>query len=555
MEFNIIYDFLYKFIQEEPFNIGGLLLFSLMTNIVQTNGISYTTGQIINSMSTKDFNSVYLFFKVFIAFSILFTILYSLYRHFKNVLATNLRQKLRHHLVKMVLLTNNDKYGSTNYNKLSSPINRISTVCFMLFDDFSTFLLPNIILLLVISVYLLYYNPIIGITFITGNIALFVYIYFIWDSVLKTNNLYQDATTGIESYLVDVLNNVDKIISRGQTEHEIKDYKERMEECITKSQRFYMDVNIHTTIMTVFIFAVIFFTIGYMITLFTKKQIELTTFITFFTIMLIYRDKMLHFIQQIPDFIEFVGRTNAVLTQFDNIKDDYHILINSEKKEYIDVPLEFNQITFKDVSYKYPNTDKFVFENWNFSFHTDNKIIGITGLSGNGKSTFAKLMLKMYPPNTGVIEIDGHNITDLDSNYIRKEITFVGQNGKLFDKTVIDNIFYGCSDRTKCSEYLTEILKYPKISELFKEFDIETKKAGSLGESLSGGQRQIVNIISGLINPSKLLILDEPTNALDPELKKELIHLIKDFKKYKKCVIIITHDRDIMSIFNDVIKV
>ena len=53
---------------------------------------------------------------------------------------------------------------------------------------------------------------------------------------------------------------------------------------------------------------------------------------------------------------------------------------------------------------------------------------------------------------------------------------------------------------------------------------------------LSGGQRQIVNMIGGLINPSKILVLDEPTNALDPELKKEVLGLIKDFSRYKQAV-------------------
>ena len=80
--------------------------------------------------------------------------------------------------------------------------------------------------------------------------------------------------------------------------------------------------------------------------------------------------------------------------------------------------------------------------------------------------------------------------------------------------------------------------------------DIETKEAGSLGENLSGGQRQVVNMIGGLINPSRILILDEPTNALDPTLKKEVIGLIKEFSKYKQAVMIITHDKDVFKIFD-----
>jgi ABC-type multidrug transport system ATPase subunit len=97
-------------------------------------------------------------------------------------------------------------------------------------------------------------------------------------------------------------------------------------------------------------------------------------------------------------------------------------------------------------------------------------------------------------------------------------------------------------------------MKYPKIRDLYKNIDIYNKNAGSLGENLSGGQRQIVNVVSGLINPCKILILDEPTNALDPALKTELISLIRDFKKYKNCIMIITHDSSMYPLFNDRIQ-
>ena len=84
--------------------------------------------------------------------------------------------------------------------------------------------------------------------------------------------------------------------------------------------------------------------------------------------------------------------------------------------------------------------------------------------------------------------------------------------------------------------------------------DLNNDTAGYSGEKLSGGQRQIVNIISGLVNPSKILILDEPTNALDKDLKQELLEIIKYFKPYKQSILIITHDKDVHPIFDDKIE-
>ena len=193
-------------------------------------------------------------------------------------------------------------------------------------------------------------------------------------------------------------------------------------------------------------------------------------------------------------------------------------------------------------------------KNFNLDLDVNNKIVGLTGLSGKGKSTFVKLILRLHDRTSGNIYIDDTEITEIDPNYLRNNITYVNQNSKLFDKKVIENIMYGCSNLETCDSHLKEILKYSKIQELFKNINIHETGAGSLGENLSGGQRQIVNIISGLINPSKILILDEPTNALDPELKQQLLLILSRFKKYKKSILIITHDKDVHSLFDETVK-
>jgi ABC-type branched-subunit amino acid transport system ATPase component len=207
------------------------------------------------------------------------------------------------------------------------------------------------------------------------------------------------------------------------------------------------------------------------------------------------------------------------------------------------------------VKFRYNEKTKYIFDNYNREIDLKDKIIGITGLSGNGKSSFVKLIMKLHKCNEGAIYIDGEDIANIDSYYLRENITYVNQNSRLFDRKIVDNILYGCNDMDKCNAHLREILAYSKIQELYRNLDIDTAEAGPLGENLSGGQRQIANIISGLINPTKMLILDEPTNALDPELKNELLNILKQFKSYKKCIMIITHDKDVYPLFDEKIEI
>ena len=154
----------------------------------------------------------------------------------------------------------------------------------------------------------------------------------------------------------------------------------------------------------------------------------------------------------------------------------------------------------------------------------------------------------------GDIYIDDINIKRLDSAYIRKNIVYVHQNSRLFDIKIIENIMYGCNKSKESNIYLQEIMQFDKIKSLFKNIDFN-KKAGMSGDNLSGGQRQVINIINGLISPSKILILDEPTNALDYQLKEQVIDLIKYFKKYKKCIIIISHEKDVFPLFDEKIEI
>jgi ABC-type multidrug transport system fused ATPase/permease subunit len=323
-------------------------------------------------------------------------------------------------------------------------------------------------------------------------------------------------------------------------------------EAIDKALGFYENVESHGLLLNTTITSLVIICVWHMVNKIKNGKVSVTFFITFMTMVLLYRDKMISMVQMIPDFIEFFGRTSTMLQFF---KDFGLEKLDVEKNKYQDVNLPFHQLQFVNVGFYYNGAeDNPVLKNFNLTLNTvQNKIIGITGLSGRGKSTIMKLLLKIYEIKEGTIYIDGVDVLKLQPEYIRKNITYVNQTGKLFDRKVIDNIMYGCDKSEECSKQLHHIMKYPKIQELFKDIDIFNKTSGALGENLSGGQRQVINIIGGLINPSKILILDEPTNALDGQLKKEIIQIIKEYRKNKHAILIITHDKEVYSIFNEVV--
>jgi len=549
---NVIHHLFQKFLSEEKWTTAAVVLLSTFVTFFQINAISIITANIIDGIQKKNINIATEYYKMFVLVSALYIFIFYIYKYFQNKLFTKVSSWMRNELFQIILKYNNEDYSGINFSTLASPISKICSSSYDIFYNILTHMIPNFSFLLVISLYFLYKSPIFGSSFFICNIFIMMYLYSNWSEISEQKDIFEGSYSSNEKYLVDMLSNVDRIISRGKVDDEINNYSGRTSDGFTHAYNFYTNVEKHVLIMTVMVYIIIFLSLGYLIHLFFKKKVDTKTFVAFFTIILLYRDKIGSCIEYTTDYVEFIGRSNYVINEFTQLIGNYKDL---ENITYQEKELEFTSVKFKNVSFKYASSDHYLYENLNIDMQTDNKIIGITGLSGKGKSTFVKMILKMYRPNEGDIYIDDVNIKDVDPNYIRKNITYINQNSKLFDKKLVENIMYACNETEKCTSNLQEIMKYPKIKELYKNIDIYNKESGTGGEKLSGGQRQVTNIISGLINPSKILILDEPTNALDPELKKEIISLIKHYKQFKNCVIIITHDSEVYPLFSETVKI
>jgi ABC-type multidrug transport system fused ATPase/permease subunit len=548
----LVFKLIYRFFEEEKVAFIVILILVVITNIIQTNVISSINSTIIDSLEHAQNTIAIDQYKYLVGASVLYFLLFSVNEYIQIHTLTKLTPWMRIELFKYIVRSNNEEFTQMNVNKYNSPINRVSYSATSIIHNFITSVVSNIAFVLVITGFFLYKNTTLGMTFLILNLFLVAYWVFTWGDIMKYKNIYEDQLNHNEMVVIDLFNNFDKIIYRGQAESEIKSYEERANTCIQRAVDYHSKFMKDELAMLALVYLIVFLGVGYLIYSKMNKTIDMKTFITFFTILLLYREKISSLLETIPNYMEFHGRLDYAMKFFSDVKGEHS---NQKIKQYDPVDLPFSEIRFENVSYKYKVNSEYLFQNLNMTIHSQNKIVGLTGVSGRGKSTIMKLLLKLYDYNEGNIYIDDVNIRDIDPAYIRKNITYVNQSAKLFDKPVIDNMLYGCSNTAECKTHLDVIMQYPLIRELYKNIDLEKKNAGSLGESLSGGQRQVVNILSGLVNPSKILILDEPTNALDLTLKTELLGIINEFRQYKQCIIIITHDRDVYSLFDERINI
>ncbi len=194
--------------------------------------------------------------------------------------------------------------------------------------------------------------------------------------------------------------------------------------------------------------------------------------------------------------------------------------IKSENKEKTrDIPIDSSyEIEFKNVSFKYPKTDKYIYKNLSLKIKKGQRL-AIVGINGAGKTTFVKLLCRLYEPTSGEILINGVNIKDFSKEEYYKILSVVFQDIKTFAFTVAENISLENLeevDREKVLHCIEKAGVGDKINSLEKGIDTSLLKIlDGEGVELSGGENQKLALARALYKNGKIVILDEPTSALD----------------------------------------
>lgn len=194
--------------------------------------------------------------------------------------------------------------------------------------------------------------------------------------------------------------------------------------------------------------------------------------------------------------------------------------IKSENKEKTrDIPIDSSyEIEFKNVSFKYPKTDKYIYKNLSLKIKKGQRL-AIVGINGAGKTTFVKLLCRLYEPTSGEILINGVNIKDFSKEEYYKILSVVFQEVKTFAFTVAENVSLENLedvDREKVLHCIEKAGVGDKINSLEKGIDTSLLKIlDGEGVELSGGENQKLALARALYKNGKIVILDEPTSALD----------------------------------------
>ena len=360
------------------------------------------------------------------------------------------------------------------------------------------------------------------------------YTYIMFKIFLNNDIAKNNVQDKMYEALVDCFNNFSSVYAFNQQEYEIERFYTqsyfgyKLE--VNKSWEIYIKSYIFWGFATVSMFLVMNYIIY---NDYKKKKIDadmlISTFIITFSIVRLYEkaegssSKYSEIFSKIMDTEKFFNSISSY---------------NYNSKKIGDSEFKNGNIVIKNVYHKYNET--FVLENVNLTIKKGEKV-AFVGHIGSGKSTLIKLILGFQPIVMGDIIIGDVNLNNVPNKDIRKEIFYIPQKPKLFNRTLYENIVYGLKKPPSAEDIIKLLidLELNDIAEIFSEK--MNMSVGVDGNFISGGQRQMVWLLRSFYRQSRILIMDEPTASLDQKNKDLLIKIIKKIS-VGKTVIIVSHD-------------
>ena len=544
----LIYDFLYeKKILALKYFLCALILYFFESVIA-----SRLNAKLFASLDIKK-NFNFSLKNESIKYIIYIIILYSLiliFQYISQIIETEFYPSyssfVRTNIFKNTIKKFSNEYQDIKIGKYISRNVDITKELNLLINKIINTVIISVIVILFITGYLLFLNYKIGLIFLASLIVISIYIYLSSFAIIDRATKKSILNLNMSEKLSDSLSNLANIYLNNQSKNEITSNKSINKEIEEFTKEYYRYSNNMVNGINVILYITLIVVLFYTINMYINKKIDKVLVITVFILMFLYFKILIKFGFNISDVFGRIGYVNASNNFVEFIYDN-----GSDNGADSLMKINSGEIVFKNISFGYKKNN-LIFNNLNLTIPS-NKITGILGQSGSGKTTISKLILKLYTPLDGDIFIDNNNLKKLDTEYVRDNIIYINQRTQLFNTSIIENIKYG--NEHIDDEYIVKYIKENDLYSIFKNVkDGIYSNVGVNGNNLSLGMQKIVIILRGIMKSNyKIIIFDEPLAGLDKDSRKKIIKLIKNVSD-NKTVIIITHDMEILDITDNVIE-
>lgn len=456
-----------------------------------------------------------------------------------------IQKYVREKMIKHVYEESQKRYEEVEIGELIAKIIKLPSIVYNYIDDWKGAVVPCILLSLGVLIYMAIYDIqgaifllfVLGITFYTMQNALIKCLHH----ALHRDEMFNHIFGQVD----DVLRNLITILTFDTMEDELHTidtmhliYKENTENSLNCT--LYRKSVLFTAGL---LFMILY--IAYTYYRVQTKKMDISIAISLIIIVVLLCNNIMSVTNILKDLVIRLGIIKYSLSAFEEC---------TIKRIIYDKPARLTQgICIQDMTFGYisKSKNKIVFNDFNLDIYKSSKTL-IVGSIGSGKSSLINLLLKFQHPQEGDIFIDGVPYSSLTPCQLRKRIAYIPQTPILLNRTVYENISYGLHKSRDEVEALIGALNLSTFIEKKLPDGLDTN-VGKYGSKLSGGQRQIIWIIKVLMMNPDIVIMDEPTSAID-ESTKEIIQQLIDKFMTDKTIIMITHDPYLMQYADRVIE-
>ena len=520
--------------------------------IVLSNLFSKFTGY-INNLDHD--NSISILWKIAFLY-IIIDVIYMINSYYDKINYPKMEKFIRFKLIDLIFKNIEVNYDHENISNIILRLLQIPNVAVSCTQNFTYWMFTFFITVFSILSYILYINLEIGGIMIILFCIFFLTYYYVLLKIKSKSAERDKEEKVLTTHVDDVLSNSLSVIACKKIKDE-KEYLENKHNIYDKkhedqlwysSKGLYLFSFIVTVILVVYIYIILRFYKAKKIT--SEDTIKLVIIILFF----------IRYLKTTVNRTIQVAIIYGKLEESEqNIKNIVNETAGNGMKKNIPVT---GDIEFKNVSFEYsgnnPNTNTNTntntqkvekkhksLDNVSFKIKPLDRV-AVIGSNGSGKSTIIKLIMGYYNVSDGEVLHNGVNVLDINREYLRSKIAIINQKVVLFDRSIIDNICYG---NNIPKEKVKQIIKNLQVMRVFKNQPqgLETL-AGLHGSTLSGGQKQIIYLLRCYLSNKPIIIMDEPTAAVDSIHKKYIMRMIDEMAK-KSTLIVVTHDAEYAASF------
>jgi len=546
MESSLLYDLYVTFLKDN-WKYYIMYLITLISLPLQSIAMPHYYGELINSLKDKNISNSKYLFCVLLGIWILIQAFSIGISYVDNYIWPKFHSYIRQYFFNLIVNRYNQNYQELQIGSILTKLIKLPWILDDVSNQVQRFLLSNSILIISNFIYLFRNHYSLGLLYIGCVTIVFIMsrLYFnnCKTNIKKVEEHYDNCHEEIE----DTLQNLLSIY----TSQMIPDEKKRIADIneVTRNEQYKSGIcnrkfKIYFSIVNILLFLALNYA-AYM--LYNKGKIPVSNLVSIFIINYTILSSLIALYESAKDFMNVKSHVELIQTFIDELPNTD----TSKQTKKIPNTDRGLDIRFKDIDYTHNSAKEQLFNKVNLKIHPHEKI-AVLGAISSGKSSIMKLLARLQTFQGGEIYINEVAITEIDIDELRKQIIYIPQHPKLFNRTLRENLLFGL-DESITIEYILNFIKECGLDDIEKIYRTRMDdKVGKGGSNLSGGARQLVWIIRAIMQKCSVCILDEPSSSLDPQSKehiKKMMHIMgKD-----RAVIMITHDMDMLDNFDRII--